>query len=269
MSIERIASLDDPRLLHYRDLRQKSHTRSPGHFVAEGWRVVERMLQSGIEVESVLVSARREELMIPRFADRAPLFVIPEELGRELVGYNFHAGVLGVGRRPANPELSHLLQTRRGAPLIVACPHLTGPDNLGSLIRLMAGLGGSGILLGSESADPYLRRCVRVSMGTIFQIPVRVTTDLATELIQLRDVWQVRLLAAERTATSVPLNRTDPRLRADQPRLLLLGNEAEGLHEHWLKLCEQTYHIPMVEGVDSLNLAQAAGIFLYELTLPE
>lgn len=266
MSVEKIEHLEDPRLTQYRDIRNKSHYRTTGYFVAEGWRVVERMLNSPLTVQSILVSERRADLMLPRFADRAEVYVLPDALARELVGYNFHAGVLGVGLRPGNPALRDMLSSTACQPLIVCCPHLTGPDNLGSLIRLSSGFGVSGILLGPGSVDPYLRRCVRVSMGTIFQLPIRISPELRSDLLTLREDFQYRLLAAEKTETSRPLREYHHSEHINHPRVLLLGNEAEGLDECWLELVERIYHIPMASGVESLNITHAAGIFLYEMT---
>jgi len=264
MPVVKIDNLEDSRLAQYRDLRNKSHYRTTGYFVAEGWRVVERLLASGLQVESVLVSERRYDLMVPKFADLAEVFVLPQAEAQQLVGFNFHGGVLASARKPPNPELSDLLNASPTAPLL-CCPHLTGPDNLGSLVRLAAGFGAAGILLGEGSVDPYLRRCVRVSMGTIFQLPIREAENVVEELQQLKTEYDCELLAAEESSASRPLHEL-PARNPDKRRVLLLGNEADGLSESMLNLVEQVYHIPMAAGVDSLNIANAAGIFLYELT---
>lgn len=265
MTVEKIEDLNDPRLLEYRDLRNKNHYRTTGLFVAEGWRVVERLLNSSLSVRSVLISERREETMTLRFAERADVYILPDNLAQELVGYNFHAGVLASAQSPENSSLEQLLPRAETSPLIVCCPHLTGPDNLGSLIRLSAGFGVSGILLGQGSVDPYLRRCVRVSMGTIFRMPIRTTSQLKAEILSFKQQHGFEIVAAEKNERSISLiqQRLNP---SHKPRLLMLGNEAEGLGDEWLELCDQVYHIPMAAGVDSLNIANAAGIFLYELT---
>lgn len=264
MGVVKIDSLQDDRLAQYRDLRNKSHYRTTGYFVAEGWRVVERLLRSGLTVDSILVSERRAELMVPKFADRADVLILPQKEAEELVGYNFHGGVLASALKPDNPSLSALLNGPPTAP-VLCCPHLTGPDNLGSLTRLAAGFGAAGILLGEGSVDPYLRRCVRVSMGTIFQMPIRTAENVLAELQQLKTEHNSDLLAAEDSEQSRPLYEL-PAATPGKRRVLLLGNEADGLGQPFLKLVDAVYDIPMADGVDSLNIANAAGIFLYELT---
>jgi len=261
MPVTRIDNLDDERLVVYRDTRNKALPRQSGLFIAEGWRVVDRLLDSGFTVESVLISERRIDALGPMFADRATVYVLPQDEAEELVGFNFHGGVMASARRPENVSLESLL-SRPG--LILCCPKMTSPDNLGSLVRLAAGFGVTGLLLGESCSDPWLRRVVRVSMGTIFTMPIRVSTDLRRDLLTLRE-RDYALLGAELTGDSKTLNEF-----ADEswpPRkVLLLGNEAEGLDPAYTELLDATYHIAMAETVDSINVTHAAAVFLYEMT---
>ncbi len=261
MTITRIDNLDDPRLMVYRETRNKSISLNSGRFLAEGWRVVERLLNSEFRVESVLISERRIEMFGPQFEHRTEVFVLPQNEASQLVGFNFHSGVMACGFRPDNASLEDF---RKKRPLIVCCPHITGPDNLGSIIRLAAGFGASGILLGSKSADPFLRRVVRVSMGSIFTMPIRTSEMLAEDLQNLRDSGY-QILAAEKTERSKPL--TDYHLPENEcPIVLMVGNEAEGLDEESLQCTDEVLHVEMASGVDSLNVANAVAVFLYALT---
>ncbi|WP_339612702.1 RNA methyltransferase [uncultured Rubinisphaera sp.] len=261
MAITRIDKLDDPRLHIYRETRNKSIGLNSGRFLAEGWRVVERMLNSEFEVESVLISERRIETFGSQFEHRTQVYVLPQSEASQLVGFNFHSGVMACAFRPVNASLEDF---RKQKSLIVCCPYITGPDNLGSIIRLAAGFGASGILLGSKSADPFLRRVVRVSMGTIFTMPIRVSENLAEDYQMLRNSGY-QILAAEKTGNSKPL--TDSQLPENEsPMVVMMGNEAEGLDEENLQYADEVLHIEMASGVDSLNVANAAAVFLYALT---
>lgn len=253
-----MTDLNDERIACYQELRDANRFRGAGRFIAEGWRVVERLLNSDLQIDSVLISERRQELFADRFADRAEVFVMPQKQAEQLVGYNFHAGVLACAVRP---EFASLEQLRGPHGLIVCCPQIHGPDNLGSIIRLMRGFGADGLLLGTESADPYLRRVVRVSMGTIFGLPIGRSNSLPQDLLILKESGY-RIIAAEESAHSQPLPL--PQVMASFPRqVLILGNEAEGVAPELLELCDAIFHIPMQPGVDSLNVADAAAIFLY------
>ncbi|TWT64070.1 TrmH family RNA methyltransferase [Rubinisphaera italica] len=261
MAITRIDKLDDPRLTVYRETRNKSLCLNSGRFLVEGWRVVERLLNSDYEVDSVLISERRIETFGPQFEHRSDVFALPQSEAAQLVGFNFHSGVMACAFRPENAVLEDFHNEKS---LIVCCPQITGPDNLGSIIRLAAGFGASGILLGSKSADPFLRRVVRVSMGSIFTMPIRTSENLTEDLQSLRNSGY-QILAAEKTELSMPL--TDYHLPENEsPMVLMLGNEAEGLDEENLQYADEVLHIEMTSGVDSLNVANAAAVFLFALT---
>jgi tRNA G18 (ribose-2'-O)-methylase SpoU len=259
----------DSRLAVYRDLPKSNLTRWSDRFIAEGRLVVERLLASRFPVESLLVSGRHESqlrtLDIP--AD-VPVFLLPESEASRLTGYNFHAGWLACGRRipPAHgvqdwaslatgPDIAS--SPRR---IAVACPHITDPDNLGSLIRLCAAFGAEALLLGQGSADPFSRRSIRVSMGTVFSQPIIEATALRDELSQLASHgW--RLAASVLDPRATPLDQYAPA----PATVLLLGNEADGLSADWIAACDDSITIPMAGGTDSLNVTVAAGIILHWL----
>jgi tRNA G18 (ribose-2'-O)-methylase SpoU len=254
-----VTSLADPQLDPYRDLKRSNRTRRRGTFVVEGHRVVRRLLDSPFPVESIVVSERRRNFLTEVVPEHVPLLVLPQKLAAELVGYNFHHGVMACGRRLPQPELAELLPAGGGPALFVACPRMTDPDNMGGLIRLCAGFGVRGLLLGDSCSDPFSRRVLRVSMGTAFQLPILEFTDLAAQLTALRGEHGFRLLATVLDDTATPLAE----VVAMERLVLLLGNEAEGLDPEWIDLCDQRVTIPMAQGTDSLNVTVAAGIFLH------
>jgi tRNA G18 (ribose-2'-O)-methylase SpoU len=184
MPLVPIASLSDPRLDPYRSLKQTNLTRDSGRFIAEGKLVVERLLASRFQVDSVLLSERRLPLWesLLRVGD-SPVYVVSEETARQLLGFHFHAGVLACGRRGPRFTVHDLLAALDTEPhLLVACPHMTDPDNLGSLIRVARALGVGGLLLGRGCCDPFSRRTLRVSMGNALELPIVESRDLADDL---------------------------------------------------------------------------------------
>ncbi|MEZ6065739.1 MAG: RNA methyltransferase [Planctomycetaceae bacterium] len=267
MSVEYVTNLDDPRLHPYRGLTSSNLTRWSGRFIAEGRLVVERLLADEYPVESLLVSERRVDEARQLIGDRdLSLLVIDNKLARNVTGYNFHAGWLACGRRIAPPTLDSLIARIEAEsirpPLLVACPRSTDPDNLGGIIRLCAAFGVQALLLGHACADPFSRRTVRVSMGTIFKLPIIESADLAADLRRLRSEHQYRLTATVLDHAAEPLHEART-LRRD---VLLLGNETDGLEPTWLDLCDRQLTIPMAGTTDSLNVTVAAGIVLHWLT---
>lgn len=260
--MERIQSIDDPRVAAYRNLRDRT-MRGESLFVAEGRMVALRLLQSRFEPESAFVSEEYVEEFLPLVEGRAPLYVAPESLLLDVVGFNFHRGVLIAGRRRPSPPLDELMAPITDAPTIrlVVCPEITKPENMGLIFRTAGGLGVDGVLLGERCCDPFSRRSLRVSMGAVLHVPFRKSDDLEADLRRLADQWQIELLAAVVEPSAQRLGD----LRWPKRVGLLLGNEWGGLGEHWLELCGRRVTIPMAATVDSLNLGVAAGIFLYEM----
>jgi tRNA G18 (ribose-2'-O)-methylase SpoU len=259
MPTEVIESLDDPRLNPYRNLKSTNLTRWSNQFIAEGLLVVERLLASRFEVVSVVASRKVERQVISIVPEERPLYLLDHKLAEQLVGYAFHAGVLACGvRRPSRP-LEELLDSDKMQSLIAVCPNVNDPENIGAIIRLSAGFGLSGVLLGPDCADPFSRRVLRVSMGTAFSMPILETRDLQSDLLRLRDEHHVELAAAVLDPSAEPLENA----RRSTQMAILFGNEKHGLDKHWIDLCERKLTIPMAPAADSLNVAVAAGIFFH------
>ncbi len=262
MPVYQIDQLDDPRLDVYRDIRRTNVTRWSDHFIAEGPLVVERLIASRFETLSLLVSSARAAAFLPQLQGDPTVYVVPHELCCELVGFDFHRGIMACGRRAAwRPESLHPTD-RPSRSLLVACPHTSLPDNLGSIIRIAASFSATGLLVGPQSADPFSRRVIRVSMGNVFQLPLLEPIDLADEIRQWKMERGYQVLAATRGDKAIGLRKFQPSNRL----ILMLGNEAHGLGDEWLALADQQITIEMSDNVDSLNVANAAAILMYELT---
>lgn len=261
--MQRIDSIDDPRIAAYRNLRDRT-ARGENLFVAEGRLLALRLLESDYAVESLLVSERFAEEFDALVGDRAPLYAANPELIRKIVGFKFHRGVLAVGRirRPGTVDELLAGANPASAMRLIVCPAVTQPENLGLVFRTAAGFGIDGIVLGPGCCQPFSRRCLRLSMGSVLRVRLAVAEDVAAGLQTLRDRWNVTPVA------TVLDERAEPLARFRWPRrtALLLGNEYAGLDQRLLALCDRQVTIPMRPDTDSLNLGVAAGIFVYEMT---
>lgn len=282
MPVIAIDTLDDPRVAAYRSLKDRELAAEGGRFIAEGEHLVRRLLASDYPCESVLLARRRVDELAPLILNTPrgdlPIFAASDETLAGVIGFAFHSGVLAVGLRKPNPSLESILGpplsersgTTSNAPpprhaTLVICPEIINADNLGSLIRISSAFGASAMLVGERSCDPFWRRSVRVSMGTIFSLPILRCDDLLTVLQELRSRWGVQMVGTVTDADAEPLEfaaRPGPPGRLG----LLLGSESQGLHRRWLAVCDRKVTIPMHLGTDSLNVAVAAGIFLYHFT---
>jgi tRNA G18 (ribose-2'-O)-methylase SpoU len=267
LQIHHLEDLDSPLLDSYRELKRTNITRWEKWFIAEGKRVVARLLESDLEVHSVLLSEKRLDEFAPQIHRDCPVLVVPHDLCSQLVGFDFHTGVMACGRRPRSPDaatwLNNLARRADANLTVVACPNTTLPDNLGSIIRLSAAFSVDAICTGVGSADPYSRRCVRVSMGNVFSLPLIEPVDFALDLECLRSQGDFQILACNQSLQSRDIRHYDWPDRA----VLVLGNEAHGIPEPILALSDQQLEIPISDHVDSLNVVTAATIALYERML--
>jgi len=253
-----ISDLNDPRLFPYRDLTQRNLIRQSGLFIAEGEKVVARLIASDFPVHSLVA--------VPEFADRyaaklpaeTPIYVVSPEFLQEVAGFQFHRGVLACGRRRPWPSLVELVGNEPRQTWVV-CPNVQDPTNLGAILRSCRGFGVSGVILGNESADPFSRRVLRVSMGAVFQLPIIETHHLAEPLRELQTELGFELVATVLDAAAEPLTNF---VRASRTALFF-GSEGHGLGENWINACPRKVTLPMSGGCDSLNVAVAAGVFLY------
>jgi tRNA G18 (ribose-2'-O)-methylase SpoU len=277
MSLLPIQSLDDPRLVVFRDVKATRHSRWAGRFIAEGARLVKRLLRSDYVVESLLLTEGRVEEFSNWLRPDVPTFVMPQTLAAELVGYNFHCGAMACALRRPSPSLDDIMARGGERMTFVVCPDVNDPENIGTLIRLGAAFGIDAMLLGPACADPFSRRVLRVSMGNVLTLPIVCSRDLKADLQRLRSEWQVQLAATVVENRDPTDGDEDVGVQATETveslgdavrpaRLaLLFGNEANGLGTEWLDLCDRRLTIPM-RAADSLNVAIAAGIFLYHFT---
>jgi tRNA G18 (ribose-2'-O)-methylase SpoU len=257
-----IDNLDDPRIAVYRGLKASNLTRGLAQFVVEGERLVERLLASRFPVVSVLVTDRHLPRLDAKIPEGVPTYVISHEVIDGLVGFRFHRGVLACGQRQPWPPLQNIVDAGTGPFTLVICPKLSNPENLGTITRIADVFGVLAIVAGPECPDPFSRRVLRVSMGSVLQIPVVIEPAPGAAIDELVDSHQVELFGA------VVDRRAEPFDGVPCPRRLglVLGEEDHGIDPEWLARCRRLVTIPMRDGVGSLNVAVAAGILLHGLT---
>jgi tRNA G18 (ribose-2'-O)-methylase SpoU len=253
-----VQSIDDPRLAPYRALNQRNLTRQSGLFIAEGDKVAERLIASRYPVASVLAEAEWAERLEPRLPPPTPIYVAEPKLLEATIGFNFHRGVLACGRRLPGPMVSELATPLTQRSIILVCPEVHDPTNLGSIIRTAAAFGCAGLVLGSRCADPFSRRVLRVSMGAALHLPIAESSDLAADIQTLRR-WDYTLVATVIDSAAQPLAS----FVRPEKLALLLGSEGHGLRPEIRALCHREVTIPMQLGIDSLNVAVAAAVFLH------
>ena len=264
MQLIRLDKLDDPRLEVYRNLKKTNVTRWTGEFITEGKKPTVRLLQSDFEVTSVLASEKHVDVVEPYLVGRradVPLYVMPHTMCQILVGFQFHAGVLGCGVRKPTPKVSELIRPGE-RQLFVICPSTENRDNLGAIIRIAAAFGVSGIFLGKGCCEAFVRRTIRVSMGYALSIPiVEAGANLPSLVKELHDEHNVELVGSALDENAEVLANAD--VDSERSCAILLGNEDAGLNSDWIELCDRVVTIPMHGGIDSLNVSVAAGILLH------
>jgi tRNA G18 (ribose-2'-O)-methylase SpoU len=149
--------------------------------------------------------------------------------------------------------------------LIAACQQITNTANMGSLIRICTALGADAMVLGEQCCDPYFRQSVRVSMGTIFAMPLVRSENLPVDLERLDSIEKCETWATVASGSAETLSHL-----SRPPRVVVVfGNESAGLDERTIRSCRRRVTIPMRRGTDSLNVAIAAAVFLYQLANAE
>jgi tRNA G18 (ribose-2'-O)-methylase SpoU len=260
--VQRIDSLERPDLAPYRTMRREEDHKRQRIFVAEGDKVVRRMLASELEVVSVLLPEKWLAEFEPRLQRRRediPVFVADKKLLENLTGFSMYQGVLGVGRLPAPVTVDQVLRRSPKPRLFAAIEGMTNAENVGVIVRNCAAFGVQALIVGETSSSPYLRRAVRSSMGTVFELPVVEGPCLVEALEELRH-QHVRCYAAHPRAEQKPLSQAD--LRADA--CLVFGSEGYGLSTGVLEVCDEAVAVPMHGTVDSLNVGSATAVCLYE-----
>ncbi len=299
ITIEKITDLELPELALYTHLNENQlrhfYEPAPGLFIGESRTVIERALQAGYEPVSVLIETRfleTEGAEILRCceekAEMIPVYTADLDVLIRLTGYHLTRGILCAFRRKALPAPETIC---RNARRIAVLENIENPTNIGAIIRSAAALNMDAVLLTPACADPLYRRAIRVSVGTVFQVPwtyIGTATeqkgneqgevpDRRQDDMEIqRDIpdWPEKgmdclhrmgfctaALALQHDTVAID----DPGLLAEEKLALVLGNEGDGLTRETIAACDYTVKIPMSHGVDSLNVAAASAVAFWQL----
>ena len=237
-------------------------------FIAESPLVIGRALDAGCVPVSFLMERKHVEGKAQGLLERCPpdipVYAAPLEVLEQLTGFKLTRGMLCAMRRPKLPSVEEVCA---GARRVAVLENVMNPTNIGAIFRSAAALNMDAVLLSSAGSDPLYRRAVRVSMGTVFQIP---WTRIGATPAQWpgEGMEQLRRLGFKTAAMALrddSLSIDDPRLLAEEKLAIVLGTEGDGLADGTIAHCDYTVRIPMAHGVDSLNVAAASAVAFYQL----
>jgi len=263
--IKEISSLDSPEIEIYRTLKKPQQHRDQGLFVVEGNKVVNRFLQSDLCVVSVLMISDLLDFYYPvieKRPEKINIYTTSVSLLQTIVGFKYHQGIMAVGIIPQPRSLEQIMANLTGPAIFVALDRLESAENTGVIVRNCAANGVQALIVGERSTDPFLRRAVRNSMGTLFNLPVIYSENLADTLAQLRYSHNFQIIAAHPKAQSQNLFLVD----LCKNCCIVLGNEGVGISPDILNQCDIQVRIPMASNIDSLNVSCASAVILYEVT---
>ncbi|MGN0294403.1 MAG: TrmH family RNA methyltransferase [Lachnospiraceae bacterium] len=272
-NIIEITDFEDPKLDVYARLTENQlinrHEPEKGLFIAESPKVIERALDAGCVPVSLLLEQKHIEGqakdIIARCGD-VPVYTADFEVLARLTGFKLTQGALCAMRRPSLPDVESVCA---GARRIAVLENVMNPTNVGAIFRSAAALNMDAVLLTSACSNPLYRRAIRVSMGTVFQIPwtwldtEREPADHSSTGMELLHRLGFKTAAMALSDNSIPID--DPRLMAEEKLAVVLGTEGDGLAPATIAGCDYTVRIPMSHGVDSLNVAAASAVAFWQL----
>ena len=269
-NIIEITDFEAPELDIYARLTENQlinrHEPEKGLFIAESPKVVERALDAGYEPVSMLLERKHIAGQAYHIIERCndiPVYTSEFDVLTKLTGFQLTRGVLCAMRRPPLP---HVEEICADAHRIAILENVVNPTNIGAIFR-SAALNMDAVLLTPACSDPLYRRAIRVSMGTVFQIPWTYLCDEA-------DAWPQKSIAllqkmgfktAAMALKEDSIRIDDPKLMKEEKLAIILGTEGDGLASETIADCDYTVRIPMSHGVDSLNVAAASAVAFWQL----
>jgi len=253
-----ITDLSDPRLVDYSHQTDVALKKSGGGiYIAESALVLERALRAGHTPRSVLALGGTVDEAVALVGPDVPVFSGPPELLEQLTGYLLHRGLIAAMDRPPLPSPESLLE---GARRVIILENVADPTNVGAIFRSVGAIGADAVLVTPRCSDPFYRRAIRVSMGTVLQVPwTRLGDWTSTRELLTASGFHVAALALTPDAVSLRDFVAPERLA------LVLGAEGDGLTDEAIAAADTVVQIPMAHGIDSLNVGAAAAVAMWAL----
>lgn len=234
-----------------------------GVFIAESPKVIERALDGGYQPISILIEDRHIDgegkYILERVGD-IPVYTSEFDILTKITGFKLTRGMLCAMRRRPLPDVDDILN---GSNRIAVLENVMNPTNVGAIIRSAAALNIDGVILARSCSDPLYRRAIRVSMGTVFQIPWTIYSGDTSYIEKLRS-HGFKTAAMALTDKSISID--DSRLAEAEKLAVILGSEGDGLLPDTIENSDFTVKIPMSHGVDSLNVAAASAVAFWQLS---
>lgn len=261
MTVIEITNLADARLVdysHQTDVAlRKARGTEHGLYIAESALVLERAIRAGHVPRSVLALGNSVDEAVRLVGDDVPIYSGSSELLEELTGYLLHRGLIAAMNRPVLPSPESLLST---AKRVIILENVADPTNVGAIFRSVGAIGADAVFVTPRCSDPFYRRSIRVSMGTVLQVPwTRLGDWTSTRRLLAASGFQIAALALTPDAVSLRDFVAPGKLA------LVLGAEGDGLTPEALAAADTIVQIPMAHGIDSLNVAATAAVAMWAL----
>jgi tRNA G18 (ribose-2'-O)-methylase SpoU len=256
----KITDINDERISLYKSLRftPKEHS-DQNVFVAEGEKVVQKLLQSNIEIVSIFALpefySSLSELIINQKLSDTILYTADSELMNQIVGYKLHSGIMAIAKQPAMT-----LPEKMSSPIIIL-NNIINSENVGAIVRNAAAFNINSIIFDNQTSSPYLRRAVRVSMGTIFNMKYYQSHNIAETIIDLKNSGYT-IISVEITNNSIPIND----YIFENKIALIFGSESSGIEKSVLDLSDDIIYIPINPDVPSINVAACSAVIFNEIS---
>ena len=240
-----------------------------GIFIAESPTVIDVALRSGCEPISLLTDERlmggAVEDIIARLPEDADVFVAEKDILRSMTGFELTRGALCAMKRPSRVSVEELC---RGARRVAVLEQIADSTNIGAIFRSAAAFDIDAVLVTPTCCDPLCRRAVRVSMGTVLQVPWGRIGETKEDWPEagIRELRALGFKTCAMALTDDSVSIEDERLRKEERLAIVLGTEGDGLKKSTIAACDYTVKIPMSHGVDSLNVAAAGAVAFWQLT---
>lgn len=253
MELTEIDSLEDESLKIYNTLRDNIFTKD-NSFIADSPKVVNLILESGLEVKSILATKEYYEEFqhLIEKKEIKKLYVADKKIMESIVGHKIHHNAMLHGVRPQNILLEDLSNN------IIMLDEITSTENIGSIARSAAALGVDSYLLPKSGPHPFGRRALRVSMGYASKLKISIYENIFETITTLKSEGY-KIYGAEVTNSSIPLSK----VKISEKWVLLMGHEGKGLSQEVQNACDELVEIEMNEGVKSFNVSVAASIMMY------
>ncbi len=260
LEVIKINNIDDPRIFLYKNLRFTPKTHQEKKlFIAEGRRLVKKLLETQIRIYSILATeefiSENEKIISIRKDEETKIYSADKKLMELIVGFRLHSGVMALAYQPNDVGNADF------EGIIVATNGINNAENIGSIIRNMVGFGLKNIIIDNKSASPYLRRAVRVSMGSIFYCNVNHSANLTNDIRFLKEKGY-KIVIIEISKNSELLFDYE----FDEKSLIIFGSEDHGVETEIFELSDIILKIPMSDSIDSFNVSSSSAIVFYEIS---